>query len=238
MICLLLIMAVHRGVAQDAGVGTPKSPAQRIGRILGVFDEEGRPLDGVEIMDRVGGGTMRTQASGLVGMGVLANQNDSAVVTIRKIGYADTTVLVMVGIRDTVPMQVFLRRATVLDAIVVMAKETERLPWYLRDFESRLSDTLARSAKAFTPAEFRKRDGTLLASLLMTRGIGMGRHVGCLILLDGIPWNVSGADFARESVDTYEAAIFYSHANMPMELPRTRESSTNCAILLYSRHGI
>jgi hypothetical protein len=176
-------------------------------------------------------------------------------VTIRKIGFADTTLLVMVGARDTVPMQVFLRRATVLDKIVVMAKETEHLPLYLRDFEERLNAAQWSGAKTFLPAEFRKRDGSRLIDVLMAKGVGTnaGRKMGCrpLIYIDGVPWtpvdpkDVEAGSFGvpKEDADKFEAAVFYTVAQMPSELAHmlpttgdTKSANLCGALLLYSRH--
>jgi hypothetical protein len=228
----------------------------RIGRILGVFDETGRPLDGVDVVDRVGGGTIRTARSGLIGMGALANQHDSAVVTIRKIGFADTTVLVMVGGRDTVPMQIFLRRATALEQVTITARESEHLPFFLKDFEERLNDARWNGAKTFTPAEFRKQEGLRLFDVLYAKHVGIGNRQCLLVYRDGVPWlppdiERGSAGVPKEDADNFDAAVFYTIAQMPSDLPHTapslgferggqaKQPGQLCgALLLYSRHKI
>ena len=185
---LAAIAATVVGFSSAAAQANPG--VQRVGRIVGVFDENGQPLEGAEVVDRISGGSLRTTRSGLIGMAAVASQHDSAVVTVRKIGFADTTVLVMVGARDTVPMQVFLRRAAALDEVVITAKETEHLPFYLRDFEERYTSAKVTGAKTFTPAEFRKSDGLHLYDLLFTKHVG-GRTERCgrlLVYRDGVPW--------------------------------------------------
>jgi hypothetical protein len=252
---LATLVGVGRVRAQDApGIAIGTVPP-RIGRILGVFDEGGRPLDGVEVVDRIGGGTMRTMQSGLVSMGVLASQHDSAVVTIRKIGFADTTILVMVGARDTVPMQVFLRRATALEQVTITAHETEHLPFYLKDFEERLKDARWSGAKTFTPAELRRRDGTRLYDLLVEKhaAVPTPRCGRAIVYLDGIPWTPPETEpgsmgVPKEDVDNFDAAVFYSLAQMPSEIFRTiapieglknaAKGEICAALMLYSRHRI
>src|ERR1043165_8489509 len=85
------LLAASTAAAQDTTSAAPRS----VGRIVGVFDtQSGLPLEGADVIDRTGGATLRTQRSGLVGLAAFRSQHDSSVVTIRKIGFADTTVLV------------------------------------------------------------------------------------------------------------------------------------------------
>ena len=250
----LLICGSATGAAQ--GRDTISAATTRTGRIVGVFDESGRPLDGVDVVDRIGGGTIRTRRSGLIGMGALASQHDSAVVSVRKIGYADTTVLVMVGARDTVPMQIFMRRATALEQVTITAHETEHLPFYLKDFEERLNDARWNGAKTFTPAEFRKQDGLRLFDVLFAKGVGSGKRQCLLVYRDGVQWippdiERGSAGVPKEDADNFDAAVFYTIAQMPSDLSHTASSLSFerggqrkaaeqlCgALLLYSRHKI
>lgn len=251
------LVGVSRAHAQTYSTAPAKPTSQSVGRILGIFDESGQPLEGADVVDRIGGGTMRTTRTGLVGMAVMSSQHDSAVVTIRKIGFADTTVLVMVGARDTVPMQVFLRHATTLDGVTITATESTHLPFYLRDFEERFNDVKITGAKTFTPAEFRKMDGLRVFDLLLLKGVGnKTQHCGrMLIYLDGVPWTPNdvargSADVPDEDADHYDAAIYYTQSQMPAELMHTAQAPTitrersgpapsGCgALLLYSRHKV
>jgi hypothetical protein len=221
---------------QDAATVAPKS----VGRIIGVFDTEtSLPLEGVDVIDRIGGGTARTQRSGLVGMAAFTSQHDSAVVTVRKIGYADTTFLVMVGATDTVPLQIFMRHVAALDSVVITARETEHMPLYLKDFEERMLGAKATGAKTVGPAEMRKNDGRRLYDLLLSKGITAGqrcRRIG--VYLNGAPYRPvtiaqGSPGVPDESVDDYDAVVFYTGAEMPVEFRRT---SGGCAVLLlYSR---
>lgn len=231
LVATLIVVASAR--AQDAEKSAAAARAQ-VGRILGVFDPDGNALEGAEVIDRIGGGTMRTARAGLVGMAALSSQHDSAVVTIRKIGFADTTVLVMVGQLDTIPMAVFMRRATALEQMTITAKETEHLPFYLKDFEERLDEARWRGSKTFTPAEFRKREGMLLLSVLATKNVP-NKSIDCVVIyLDGVRW--TPFDLGKATVDDFDAAVFYTLAQMPSELQRTSATPICGALLLYSRH--
>ncbi len=225
-----------QAAAQDSAGVIPK----KVGRIVGIFDaQSGEPLEGADVIDRIGGGVARTLRSGLVGMVAFVSQHDSAVVTIRKIGYADTTILVMTRAADTVPVQIFFRHVTMLDSVVATARETEHMPLYLRDFEQRMADVKILGAKAIGTAELRKNDGRKLYDFLLSKGIGGGqrcRRFG--VYLNGVPYvpptiAPGSPGIPDEDVDHFDAIMFYTGAQMPMEFRRT---GAGCAaLLLYAR---
>lgn len=97
------------------------------GRIVGVFDEEtGTPIAAAEVIDLFTGGDAHTEAHGLVELSQFQRRNDSAAVRIRKIGYADTSLIVMVGAADTVPVPINLHRAAIdLPALISHAKASD-----------------------------------------------------------------------------------------------------------------
>ena len=99
--------------------------ARHPGRIIGVFDDEsGEPIPNAEVIDLFVGAVAHTESHGLAELSQFKSQNDSAVVRIRKIGYADTSLIVMVGAADTVPLQINLHRAAVdLPALIAHARE-------------------------------------------------------------------------------------------------------------------
>jgi hypothetical protein len=136
-------------------------------------------------------------------------------------------------------MQVFLRHVVALDSVVISAHETEHLPLYLKDFEERMLGAKATGAKTIGPGEMRKNDGRRLYDLLLSKGISAGqrcRRIG--VYLNGTPYRpVSIAQGSPgvpdESVDDYDAVVFYTGAQMPMEFRRTGGGCA--ALLLYSR---
>lgn len=235
---LAIVLVASAAQAQDTAATVTRSS---VGRILGVFDgQSALPVEGADVVDRIGGGVIRTQRSGLVGLAAFASQHDSSVVTVRKIGYADTTILVMRGVADTVPVQVFLRHVTALDSMIVTAKEVEHLPLHLRDFEQRmLTDTKTLGAKAIGPVEMRKNDGRKLYDFLLGKGIGGGqrcRRFG--VYLNGVPFQPltiapGSPGIPDDDVDHYDAIMFYTGAQMPAEFRRT--GSGCAALLLYAR---
>jgi hypothetical protein len=230
-----LIVASIAG-AQDTTRVTPRV----VGRILGVFDTQSAlPLEGADVIDRIGGSTLRTQRSGLVGLAAFTSQHDSSVVTVRKIGYADTTVLVMTGATDTVPVQIFLRHVTALDSMIVTAKEVEHAPLYLKDFEERMLESKITGAKTVGPGEMRKNDGRKLYDFLLGKGIGSGQRCRSFgIYLNGAPYRPlviapGSPGIPDDEVDHYDAVVFYTGAQMPMEFRRTGGGCA--ALLLYAR---
>jgi hypothetical protein len=234
---LLAASTATRARAQDS----VKVASKGVGRIVGVFDaDSGEPLEGADVVDRIGGGVLRTVKSGLVGLASFTSQHDSAVVTVRKIGYADTTLLVMTRATDTVPVPVFLRHVTALDSVVVTAHETDHFPIYLRDFETRLLDAKATGAKTIGPAEMRKNDGRRLYNFLLSKGITNSRRCGRVgVYLNGVPYRPAtiapgSPGIPDENVDEYDAVVFYTGAQMPAEFRRT---SGGCAVLLLYGRG-
>jgi hypothetical protein len=170
-------------------------------------------------------------------MAQFASQHDSTVITVRKIGFADTTVLVMTGTLDTVPTQIFLRHLTTLDSMIVTALAKPSL--YLQDFWERTRDQQTVAARAIAPEEMRKNDGRRLYELLKTKGIiGRCRSIG--VYVNGVyyaPPSVApgSGGVPDENVDEYDAVIYYTDAQMPPEFRRT---GAGCgALVLYRRSG-
>lgn len=233
---LSALLAASTAAAQD----TTRAAPSAVGRIVGVFDtQSGLPLEGADVIDRIGGSTLRTQRSGLVGLAAFTSQHDSSVVTIRKIGFADTTVLVMTGAADTVPVQIFLRHVTALDSMIVTATEVEHAPLYLKDFEQRMLDSKATGAKTIGPGEMRKNDGRKLYDFLLGKGIASGQRCRSIgIYLNGAPYRPltiapGSPGIPDDDVDHYDAIVFYTGAQMPMEFRRTGGGCA--ALLLYAR---
>ncbi|HEY4215606.1 MAG TPA: hypothetical protein VGM67_00625 [Gemmatimonadaceae bacterium] len=117
----LLVLALAAAVLSPARTTTAQSPAPSTGRVLGILDAAtGQPLEGAEVIDRISNTSAITTKSGLVGLGSFSKQHDSSVVTVRKIGYQDTTFLAMQN--DTTPITLMLEHAVpVLPAILSKA---------------------------------------------------------------------------------------------------------------------
>jgi hypothetical protein len=89
-------------------------------QLLGVFDERG-PADSVEVIDLVGDKTTRTPSSGTIPLGWQSRMNDSSAIQIRKIGYADT--VLVLGPKDTTDITVVIRKiATALPTVTTTTR--------------------------------------------------------------------------------------------------------------------
>ena len=239
LVALTLGLAARAHAQADTARRTPTKP----GRIVGVFDEvTSAPVDSAEITDLIGGVSTHTRGSGLFGMAAFQSQNDSSVIRIRKVGFADTTVLVMVGKRDTIPMQVFLRRVTSLPAVDVNDKETIHLPSYMRDFEDRVQKLGRSGATVFTPAEIRQATSRRLADVLRSKGVGMssarchnialfrnGHQYHALDSVDGT------AGIPDDPIDNYEAIIYYRAEQVPEEFRHDTRDGDCGVLLMYTR---
>jgi hypothetical protein len=173
-------------------------------------------------------------------MAAFQSQHDSSVVRIRKLGYADTTLLVMVGPADTVPMQVFLRRVVELPGVTV--REKEHLPFYMRDFEERVRNRDVTGGKYFTPTELRQRDARRVYDLLRSKGIGVQtahcRRIG--LVRNGVPYHPldvtpGSAGIPDEFVDDYEAFFYYPVGQVPAELLKPTIGGDCGVLVMYSR---
>ena len=220
-------------LAQRDSVKAPQ-PSQTVGRILGVFDDQSNaPIGNVEVVDVLASRTFRTEASGLIGLAGFRRQHDSAVVRVRKLGYRDTTMLVMLGAADTVPMQLFIHRVTTLPRVITEALETKHRIGGMAEFDERFNDQSLRG-KFLTPAELRKNDTRTLADLLRSLGYPAAHCFQARIFLDGrrvvTPTRTGnlGSHDLDDTAQHYEAVEFYPGAAAPIEYGR-------CSILLWSR---
>jgi hypothetical protein len=147
---LAMLFVTSQLLAQGVGTRVDSNPPARAAapaairsttssrRIVGVFDDDsGDPVADAEVVDLIGGTIAHTESHGLIELSQFHNQNDSAVVQIRKIGYADTSLIVMVGRADTVPLQINLHHAaTALETMISNATATPTLEGrQLQEFE-------------------------------------------------------------------------------------------------------
>ncbi|HEY4305160.1 MAG TPA: hypothetical protein VGM82_11865 [Gemmatimonadaceae bacterium] len=239
------LIGMTAALGARAGAQTDSSRASRPnpGRIVGVFDAEtSGPVPGAEITDLISGTLTHTLSSGLFGMAAFQSQHDSSVIRIRKVGYADTTVLVMVGRRDTVPMQIFVRRATALPAVSVDEKETIHLPSYMHDFEDRVQKLGNSGAAVFTPQELRGATTRRLADVLRSKGVGMttARCHNIALYRNGHQYHaldsVTGtAGIPDDPIDNYEAIIYYRAEQVPPEFRHDTRDGDCGVLLMYTR---
>jgi hypothetical protein len=123
----LLVWCATRASAQAL-------PAYRH-RILGVFDNEGKPLEGVEVTDVKSGTTALTTVTGTVTLAYLPDGGSE--VRVRQIGYVSVTQFIRIGPADTVPVTVILLPSSVVLAPVITRDTNHAISPGLRDFEER-----------------------------------------------------------------------------------------------------
>jgi hypothetical protein len=153
-----------------AQAAPPAEPASVFrGRVVGVFDElTGDPIAGVEVRNLLNGASALTTRTGTV----LLNFVDTTggLVTFRKLGYEQLTLVVANSVRDTTPMSLTLKPVSaVLPTVTTTAKGTDRVAYVspqLQGFEERRHQRLG----SFIPeAELRKDDGGRIAETLIRR---------------------------------------------------------------------
>lgn len=207
-------------------------PANARGRLLGVFSSTtGEPLEGVEVWDLISKAFTTTSSTGTVSLGFVRSQHDSSVIWLRKLGYQDSTLLVMTGPRDTIPITFMMERLDELAPIVTTATSEKAIPLVLRGLQERIN---LGQGKFITPADMRQEpDGRLLGELLAAKGIDLTRRsqktmmTTCRVqvYLDG---NRSSLD-PRSSAADYEAVEFYSG---PATVPSQYRANAACGVLL------
>lgn len=214
-----------------AGAQQPPGPAaQQRGRIVGVFDaESGDPIADAAVADVSTDSVAHTEAHGLVELSRFHSHNDSVVVSISKTGFLDTTVVVMVGPADTVPLQVDLRRASVLlPAVAAMALDN-----LSRRRQAELEQRRRDGISSFVSRdELQKRDGVKLTDILS----GRYTETVCVFSINGQPHLSAGE--AHKALERYtgefEAIERYS-PTVPEFLRRSVSESLTCAYVLWTR---
>jgi hypothetical protein len=216
--CCTTLLAQDTSRFSPKAIATPsKSQAKSAGRLLGVFDSETAvPLEGVEVIDLLGTQlSLATKAAGLVSLRGFKNQHDSAAVRVRKIGYRDTSFIVLVGPADTVPITLALERIAVdLDPVLTTAHESRR-SFNMQGFEERRTNKALRGSFV-TPEELRaKWDGQVLGIVFATHGMRpMPRgptsmtttRCRTLYYVNGV---IGSIDPNKEVADSFEAIEYY-----------------------------
>lgn len=133
-------------------------------RILGVFNSEGKPLEGVEVTDMKSGTTALTTSTGTVTLAYLPDGGSE--VRVRQLGYVPVTQFVRISPADTVPVTVILvESATILPTLVTRDTSAHPVSPGLRDFEAR-----RRSGRGYfiTERELRKADNREMQNVVRT----------------------------------------------------------------------
>ena len=121
---LVLMAAAPDLVAQQAA---QELPAQRLGRIIGIFDfDSGVPIEGAQIMDLRTHWSTLTSSSGAASLFFV--DTTGSLIQVRKIGYEQHTMFVANSLRDTVPITILLKPVAYALPPIVSRARADRLP--------------------------------------------------------------------------------------------------------------
>jgi hypothetical protein len=148
------------------------APAQQLpayrNRLLAVYDDQGDPIEGVEILDLQTGMKAVTTKTGTVTLSYLPD--GGSLIRTRKLGWESHTRFVAISDVDTLPVMIVLQRATTLPTVMVKDSAPKHIAPGLNDFEER-------RAKGFghfiAPDEMRKNENLTLANLIISRVPGL-----------------------------------------------------------------
>jgi hypothetical protein len=148
------------------------APAQQLpayrNRLLAVYDDQGDPVEGVEIVDLQSGIKAVTTKTGTVTLSYLPD--GGSLIRTRKLGWESHTRFVAISDVDTLPVMIVLQRATTLPTVVVKDSTPKHTAPGLNDFEER-------RAKGFghfiATDEMRKNENLTLGNLIISRVPGL-----------------------------------------------------------------
>jgi hypothetical protein len=182
MLAALALSAVAApGVATTASAQTPPtdtsikpaSTAYRY-RVLGVFDDvTGDPLEGVEVSDILTGNKSLTTSTGTVSL--LFLPDGGGFIRLRKVGYELQTMPVAIAPSELTPVTVVLRRATMLEKVVVTDSAAHHVSPGLRQFEEHRRNG---TGQYIAQADLRKQDTKSLASVFSGKFNGVQSMAG------------------------------------------------------------
>jgi hypothetical protein len=183
----LLLAALTVGAAAASGAGnaasaqtarsdTTSKPANNAYRyrVLGVFDDAtGDPIEGVEVSDVLTGNKSLTTSTGTVSL--LFVPDGGGFIRLRKVGYEMQTMPVAIAPSELTPVTVVLRRAAMLDKVVVTDSAARHLSPGLRQFEEHRRNG---TGQYIAQADLRKQDTKSLASVFSGKFNGVQSLAG------------------------------------------------------------
>jgi hypothetical protein len=223
---LSLMMLVATGAAAQ------NLPAYRH-RILGVFNSDGKPLEGVEVTDMKSGTTALTTVTGTVTLAYLPDGGSE--VRVRQLGYVPVTQFIRIGPADTTPVTVILTEsANVLPALV--SRDTARpISPGLRDFEERRKHG---PGYFIGEKELRKSDNREMVNVVRTiphvtvscakYALSGGGLCQFLIYVDGMRTTETDLNMLR--VSQFAGIESYTGAQIPVKYNATGSA---CGVLLF-----
>lgn len=227
---MLVASSLH---AQKDSLQTPRKP----GRILGVFDAEtGEPIADAEVTDLFVDAIARTEKHGLVELSHFQSRNDSVAVRIRKVGYADTALVVMVGLADTIPVEVDLHKAAVeLATVTTNATVNTMFARQMQDMEDRRKSGLGRYLVADDLKKYQdERVTDILAEHGMTKAAGCRGATKYLINGDPSTSPAMAALLLQDTGEAIQAIEYYTPAQIPTQYGGTSAAKVCGLIILWT----
>lgn len=235
-------LAMAAAVALTArGQGTPSTSYR--GRILGVFNQAGDPIEGAEVIDVLTQTRALTTKTGTVSLAFLADSG--SLIRVQKIGFRPVTMLVSISPMDTVPVTVVLDAVTtVLPAVVTKDSAPHHISPGLQAFEERRRLGFGRFV---TEVELRKHDSGPLTNVVRNMGVNVGCSIYPLqcfagssrsagtsckfdVYVDGVAVNPSDRDLEKMPANQFGGIEAYlGPATIP---PLYNKTGSACGVLL------
>jgi hypothetical protein len=249
LLCAAALLGAIAGRVASAQAVTSSDdsrPPKKVARLLGVFDRAtGNPLSGAQVIDLLSQSYVMTPPDGTVGLHFLQVQHDSAVVWIRKLGYRDSSFVILA--RDTTVITVLLERVGVELAGVHVTADAN-----LRGFgglQARCGDF---RGSCFTPDQIAERPASKVTEFIQkARGVKqncarLGRTGSCEIsmrksagpgrcapdiFIDGHPWRSLGPPM--EELDGFFSAQNVKGVEVyEGDLPKPAGFDSICGVIL------
>ncbi|HEY4130274.1 MAG TPA: hypothetical protein VGM50_06630 [Gemmatimonadaceae bacterium] len=159
---LMVIAGAALACAQAPPAPRTHLPLYRY-RLLGIYDDQnGEPIEGVEVLDVTTGLGSLTSKTGTLSLFFLPD--GGAVVRIRKLGYEVRVSPISISPADTTPLTLTLSRAQTLATVVTRGSAPNAIPPKLRDFEERRRNSA--TGHFIADSVLRAEEGRTLASVL------------------------------------------------------------------------
>jgi hypothetical protein len=162
---VVALLAASPLAAQDSSRAKPQPPSAAYrNRLLGAFDEQnGEPIEGLEVVDIASGTTALTTKTGTVSLAFLPD--GGSLIRLRKLGYAPMTMSVAISPADTTPLTIIMKHsAQELPTVVTKDSARRYISPALQGFDERMRAHLG--GQFVAESTLRKMDSDVLSDVL------------------------------------------------------------------------
>jgi hypothetical protein len=228
--CLVVAALLTPMLHAQAPVARPAQVIPSLGRLLGVFDDDG-PVEGVEVVDLLTGTYATTSRDGAVSLAFLSMRGrvGGSPIRVRKLGYEPIDTIIPTGRSDTASITMIIRKATALPTVVTTGTLTT---WRQQEFEAHKK---AGNGTFFGAQELRLAEsrGILSSQALVGRyTVRNTRGENCVTVFghNGTPTGVP----PDTMLVNYDAIEVYRHAQIPAAYNMTARPRTKvCTVIVY-----